>query len=173
MGDDPHSARTKIADIIRDAGTVGGESGGPSIGELAGVGVLFGESVATLTASMTLTQAITDHFHMHADTQIERSFAAPYAIAARAVVLALHARGHQLVSAIDTSSGAALEAKAGMTLLHNTAAITLIVSETDASTTHVTGHSDLQGQFKDFGANKGILNGIYDKTDDYIKLLSL
>jgi hypothetical protein len=173
MGDPTPAARPKIGDIIRDAGAVGGEGSGPSISDLAGVGVLFGESVATLTASMTVGQALADHFGWHADSQMERVLVAPYPIAARALVLALHARGHQLVSAIDTSIGAAIEAKAGMSLLHNAAAITLIVSETDPATTHVVGHSDIQGQIRDFGQNKGILNGIYDKADDYIKLLSL
>lgn len=172
MADQSAAARPKIADIVRDAGTVGGDDGGPSAGDLAGVAALFGQSAALSAASLTVAQALGDRFHLHAEGQVERSFAAPYAVAARALVLALHAKKHRLVSAFDTATGAALEAQAAMTLFHNAATITLLVAQTDATTTHVKGTSDLAGQIKDFGSNKAILNDLYAKADEYLKLLS-
>jgi hypothetical protein len=98
-------------------------------------------------------------------------FSAPYATVARALVLALHANKHRLVSAFDTATGSALEAQAAMTLFHNAATITLLLADVDPATTRVTGRSDLHAQIIDLGANKQILNGIYAKADDYLKLL--
>jgi hypothetical protein len=171
MSDQALPNRPKIGDIVRDAGTVGGEDGGPSLSDLAGVGALFGQSAAMATASMTLAQALGDRFHLHTEAQVDREFSAPYASVARALILALHAKKHKLVSAFDTSGGAALEAQAAMTLFHNQATLTLLVTDGGA-TTHVKGRSDLAGQIKDFGANKGMLNDLYAKTDEYLTLLA-
>ena len=171
MTDQPSPARPKISDIVRDAGAVGSESSGPSLGDFGALGALVGQSAATFTASTMLGQALVDRFHLHTDDQLERTFSAPYPIAARAIVLALHAQNHRLISAIDTSTGCAIEAKAPASIFHAVGASLLLhISETGPILTTVTGHSSL-AQLKDWGANKHILNDIFTKADTYIALL--
>jgi hypothetical protein len=171
MTDQPSPARAKISDIVRDAGAVGSETSGPSMGDFGALGALVGQSAATFTASTMLGQALIDRFHLHSDDQLERTFAAPYAIAARAIVLALHAQNHRLISAIDTSTGCAIEAKGQASIFHaGGASLMLVISDAGPTVTNVTGHSSL-AQLKDWGANKHILTDIFTKADTYITLL--
>ena len=81
------------------------------------------------------------------------------------MILALQACGLNLTAAFDTESGAALEVKKPMSLL--APGFTLAITLTDrGSVTHVSGQAQHTGL--DWGQNAKLLNGLFDKTDEYL-----
>jgi len=160
--------RARIADIIRDSGKMGGDQPGVSDQIAAFATGISGAPAGTIFASEQLSDALAKRFpKLAASASVERDADAPYETAGRALILALQACGLNLTAAFDTESGAMLEVKKPMSLLAPPFTISITIAERGA-TTHFSGQSQHTGA--DWGRNAKLLNELFDKTNDYLKL---
>jgi hypothetical protein len=164
----PETPRARIADIIRASGKMGTDQAGASPEQLAALASVIGggASGATIQLSEALSEEVAKRFPKFASSSsVERDADAPYETAGRALILALQACGLSLAAAFDTESGAALEVKKPMSLL--APGFTLAISLTDrGAVTHLSGQAQHTGL--DWGQNAKLLNGLFDKTNEYL-----
>lgn len=164
--------RARIADIIRDSGKMGGDQPGVSQDQLAAIASVMGggASAGTVFASEAIADELAKRFPQLAPSAaVERDVDAPYEKAGRALVLALQACGLNITAAFDTESGAMLEVKKPMSLMAVPFSVTIAIVDRGA-TTHLTGQAQHTGV--DFGRNVKLLTELFDKTNDYLKLMS-
>lgn len=164
--------RARIADIIRNSGKMGADQAGVTNDQLAAIAAALGGGVSagTVYASEALANELAKRFpKLSPSAALERDVAAPYERAAKALVLALQACGLNVAAAFDTESGAMLEVKKPMSLLAPPYAITLTVLDR-GFTTHFIGQATHTGM--DLGRNAKLLTQLFDRTNDYLKLMS-
>ncbi len=162
--------RVRISDIIRNSGKMGTDTPGMSPEQLASMAAaISGTPAAAVLASQELSDELAKRFPKLSPTSaLERDFEAPYEMAGRALVLALQACGFVLGAAFDTGSGAMLEVKKPMSLLAVPFTVTVTIVDRGA-TTHFSGQAQHTGV--DWGGkNAKLLNQLFDKTNDYLKL---
>jgi hypothetical protein len=166
--------RARIADIIRDSGKMGGDAPGASPEQLAAAasalsGLAGGVSPGTFAAAEAIDEALAKRFSALSPTAtVERDVEAPYESAGRALILALQACGFNVAAAFDTDSGAVLEANKPLSVASVAFAVTLAITDRGA-TTHLNGKAQHIGV--DWGGqNVKLLNALFDKTNDYLKL---
>jgi hypothetical protein len=107
------SERPTIRDIIAmDWGDPNSNNDGISEGELAkmmgsvaGMGAVFGR------ITLAFGDALGKSMGLKSSTRIERSYHMPYVTIVRSLLLALRAMRHGLAAAVDTPSGAFVEAR--------------------------------------------------------------
>jgi hypothetical protein len=166
--------RARIADIIRDSGKMGGDVPGASPDQIAAAasaisGAMTGVSAGTFAAAEAIDDELAKHFSALSPTAtVERDVEAPYETAGRALILALQACGFNIGAAFDTESGAMLEVKKPLSLASVAFAVTLAIADRGA-TTHLSGQATHTGV--DWGSqNAKVLNALFDKANDYLKL---
>jgi hypothetical protein len=169
-GVNSEAPRARIADIIRTSGKMGADTPGVSNDQLSAIASAIGTgaSAGTVLASEAITDELAKRFPKLAPTAtVERDFDAAYEQAGRALILALQACSMNVSAAFDTGSGAMLEVKKPMSLTAPPYSITIAITDRGAST-HFSAQAQHTGM--DWGQNAKLLGGLFDKTDDYLKL---
>lgn len=166
------ASRARIADIIRNSGKMGGDAAGVTNDQLSAIAAAMGAGVSagTVYASEALTNELAKRFpQLASSAAVERDADAPYEKAGRALILAVQACGLNVAAAFDTESGAMLEVKKPMSLLAPPFSIAITMLD-HGTVTHFTGQATHTGV--DFGRNAKLLAELFDKTNDYLKLMS-
>jgi len=158
--------RPRLREILTDDWAKFGTDTGMSIGEIAkALAPLGGMSAGTLQSAMAIGESLGRKLGLKSSKRKAQTFAAPYAIFVRALVLALASERYVITALFDTPKGAFIEAQLPKDFRSLGGTLRFDVLEEGADTVHLVALCDIKGQIFDWGKGTQALNDVVEKTE--------
>jgi hypothetical protein len=133
---------------------------------------LVDESKEAFLLHMKTGEALGKALKFKSKKTVERTFDYEYAKVARALAISLGSLNPQFGVVFDTPTGAVIETRLPKDFFSLGGTVMLQLVEEDPSRVKIIGTSEIKGQLFDWGKGKRALNDIFDKTEQFLQMLS-
>ncbi len=122
--------------------------------------------------AMKAGEALGKSLHIKSKKQVEKSYTYAYADVVRAVALVLASLNRDLAAIFDTKRGSVIEARLPKDIFSLGGTLRFEIIDNGPSQVRIIGSSEISGQMFDWGKGKRALNEVFDKVEQYLRMMA-